>query len=165
MLVSKTMRRRFESFPTCRNAILFVISGSKEIGTLGELSVIKELIKNGWEVFKDVADCSKIDLIAARNESLVRIQVKTWSSSEQGFVMVERCKITSGKRITYTKKDVDVIATHVLDRNVTLYVPIEEFGSQKALSIRFEKSKSNTEYRKAEDYFVLIAQLDRAALS
>lgn len=94
----------------------------KACGTIGELAVSRELLKRGWSVFKDITDNSPIDLIAYKQNRFVRIQVKSQYEPVNGAAYL-KLQNANG---TYSSNDVDVIACHVVDRNVTFFVSLKK---------------------------------------
>lgn len=114
---------------------------TKHIGTIGELAVAEELMRRGWEVFTEMGDNSKIDLIANKDGLLRKIQVKTVEFSDCGWVFVRKSKITNGIRIEYLRKDIDLFAIYVMDKDAVAFVPFSKF-KKKSLCLRFEKPRS-----------------------
>ena len=132
---------------------------TKLLGTHGELRVAADLLSRGYHVFTPIADASKSDLIATRDEkSFLRIQVKTMRT-KNGAVsigVVAKGKGNNKNRVyeyRYTKENVDYIAVFVYDRDCVLYIPIEAF-SKNSLNIRFDPTKNNqvAKIRWATDY-------------
>lgn len=56
---------------------------SKEKGNIGEMAVAKDLLRHRWEVFYELGDLSKVDLIIHRKGILLRIQVKFVSAKKE----------------------------------------------------------------------------------
>lgn len=113
-------------------------------GTLGELAVTKDLIADGWDVFVDVGDCSKIDLIALRGSKLVKIQVKT-RDVEFGAASVGLKSSGPGYSYSYTSDDIDYMAMYVPERDMCLYVPMSWFEEhdRKSITIRIDEARNN----------------------
>lgn len=125
---------------------------TKSIGMLGELAVAKQLISLGYEVFQEVGDDSKIDLLVHRMGRFIRVQVKTVSSSSNGIVSVPRWKTTNGRKTFYTIDDIDVMAMYVIDRDVILYTSIGELGDGLGVTIRFDDPKIDVKFLSASDF-------------
>lgn len=47
------------------------------VGTASELIVATDLIKKGFEVFRNLSLCGPVDLIARNGNTMLRVQVKT----------------------------------------------------------------------------------------
>lgn len=75
------------------------MSNTKRIGAIGELAVIQKLLEMNYEIFREISDNSKIDLIACKDGQVVsRIQVKTVSDTSEDVVSIANWKTTSGKK-------------------------------------------------------------------
>ncbi len=119
---------------------------TKVAGTLGELAVAKDLIKQGHEVFMQVGDYSVVDMIALVNKKPVRIQVKTVLESRiKNVANAGATKIRGGKRIKYAADDFDIVAVYVVDRDEVAYVPMSLMLSthSQGITLRFEGSPHN----------------------
>lgn len=71
---------------------------SKTKGSIGELSVLKELYNLGIPAYTEFGDNAKVDIIALDNNHCVKIQVKS-KSPVQG--KVELHKASSGPNYSY----------------------------------------------------------------
>ena len=54
----------------------------KDFGTIGELTVARHLLGQGYSVFSEYGDNSKVDLIALVDNVPIKIQVKSCNSSK-----------------------------------------------------------------------------------
>jgi len=127
-----------------------MLSMTKQVGTLGELAVTKQLVEAGFDVFTSVGDCSKIDLIAAKKNRLIRLQVKTVSHpSESGSVIAQAAKITGRQRVIYQSDDFDFLAVHVLSHAVSAFLPLEKLllRKSKSITLRLSTPLNNQEKR------------------
>ena len=52
-------------------------------GSLGEIAVAKELIKQGYEVYSGLTDNTKYDLLAIKNGKIYRVEVKSTKQPEK----------------------------------------------------------------------------------
>lgn len=94
-------------------------------GTITETKVILKLLELGFNVFTPYGDGSKIDLIIQNNQNqLSKVQVKT--SRIEGGAETFNAYATArvGKKVPYSKNDIDFYATIDSDKNVYL-IPIE----------------------------------------
>jgi len=116
---------------------------SKKKGALGQLAIAADLVSQGFEVFTELGDLSKIDLIAVDSEyRMFKIQVKA-ITSVSGKVEVLATKSGPGYKFKYKSKQVDVFGIYVLDKNIIMYVQAKEVISQrKSLTIRLTKTKN-----------------------
>ncbi len=95
---------------------------SKQKGNLGFSSVLKELHKLGVNVFSEIGDLSKIDLIVEANSKLVKIQVK-YANDKNGVASLSLRKAgPNGYRYTYTPQDIDVFAVYLPELDKVVFV-------------------------------------------
>ena len=140
-----------------------MISKTKQLGTIGELEVAKKLIELGGEVFTNIGDCSKTDLLVMYKGRITRVQVKTCGLDSESVEM-HCAKMTNGKRVRYSKEDIDVIATYCVKKDVILFASIEDFdGKSRALIVRFSESKNGQ--RKGTNSYRNYLSFDRATKS
>ena len=99
-------------------------------GALGEIAVVKDLMSRGYEVFQQMGEGSKVDLIALdKNYSPIKIQAKsTYLKEDQTFSLSVRSN--GGKRndvnrdsSLYSEEQVDVFALYVRDLDEVYYIP------------------------------------------
>ncbi len=117
----------------------------KRKGTIGEGTVILELLRAGIPVFQEFGDLCRVDLIALIGKKPVKIQVKP-TTSKNGVAVLNLRKITLNPRYNYTYQsgDVDVFALVVEDKHQVFYIKAAEALQNKGtLSIRLERAKNN----------------------
>lgn len=93
-------------------------------GNLGEISAIKEFIRQGFEVYKSVSDNSLYDFIAAKDGELFKVEVKSTKTSPRsnGVYKVQLKRVRSNKnenRIHYfdnSRIDILVIYIEIEDK-------------------------------------------------
>ena len=116
----------------------------KQLGSLTELQCMSAFISEGYSVSIPYGDNNRYDFIADINGNLIRIQVKTASSKDNGKSYSFSCKSsrTNGKRTInkkYDKSEIDFFATFI---NGECYlVLVEECSTIKV--IRFEQCANN----------------------
>ena len=98
-------------------------------GNITELKVQLRLLEMGYNVFVPIGDGNKIDLIAIKDGSIDRIQVKTSRMCRNVYIFnaysTSRTRSLNGKKpkVKYTKNDIDYMATF---KNEEFYlIPIE----------------------------------------
>ena len=112
--------------------------GTIEKGYLGQLTVEKALIKNGWNLFKPVLENGKVDLIAEKDNRYIKIQIKTVQTERNSkLIPVRKISHNMGeyKIKYYTKNDIDYFIGVDLETEDLYILPIE-FSSQYKSSIR-----------------------------
>jgi len=114
---------------------------SKIKGTIGELTIARDLQLNGFNVFKELGDLSKIDLIAEKDNKLIKLQVKTLTS-KNGCVTLVSKKSGPNYSFRYKLQDVDIFSVYILDLDLIGYISAKELLSQKTLTLRVIKPKN-----------------------
>lgn len=119
---------------------------SKQKGNIGETAVALDLLKNNYSVFTELGDLSKIDLITIIEGKMIRVQVKSLTTVKD---VVGTSIKSSGPNYSYkyTKSDVDIFAIYVLDKDIILYVSLNDFGTNGGMAIRFKSTKNGQKKR------------------
>jgi Holliday junction resolvase len=116
---------------------------SKQQGTIGELKVAEKLIEKGFYVFKEIGDNAPIDLIAMKDNKLITFQVKS-HYSKNNAVTISLHRSTTQYKVKYNENDFDIFAVYVPDKDVILYIPLEEvYKNESTMKFRFENAKNN----------------------
>ena len=121
------------------------ITDPNKKGAPGEIAVCKELLKLGYDVFVQIGNHSKIDLIVLNGTyKPFKIQIKTVTSSD-GIVevhSVKRC-LNPNYDSTYTIEQVDVFAVYVIDHDSIFYVTAKELlVNGKTSKFRLSKTRN-----------------------
>lgn len=117
---------------------------SKQKGNLGFSAVVKELHKLGLNVFSEIGDYSKIDLIVEYQNKLIKVQVK-YLTEKKNLVMlpVRKCG-PNGYRYHYESSDVDVFAGYLPGLDRVIFVPATEACKNKScFNLAIQKNKLN----------------------
>ena len=85
---------------------------SKLKGNIAFSAVTLALQKAGINVFSEIGDYSKIDLIAEINSVCVKIQIKYSGSDKDKATLRLKKSGPNGYRYTYSEKDVDYFAIY-----------------------------------------------------
>ena len=117
---------------------------SKQKGNIAFSSVVLDLQKHGFNVFTEVGDYSRVDIIAEKNSKLIKIQVK-YAHDEKGYVTLSLVKSgPNGYRYTYTEDDVDWFAIYSPSTEKIAWVSAKEACKQeRTFAIRITPSKNN----------------------
>lgn len=117
---------------------------TKRLGTQGELIVCEDLLRRGFDIYTSIGDYSKIDIIAIKDDQIVRLQVKSVVDSSTGVFSVSASKIANKGRVFYAENDFDYLAACLLDKKIVAYIPLSLLTPRKgqSISIRFEQNKS-----------------------
>ncbi len=128
---------------------------SKLKGNIAQSLVILTLQKQGLNVFSELGDFSKIDLIAELNGILKRIQVK-FIGSDAEFVHINIQKSgPNGYRYTYSMSDVDWFAVYHQKSDKIAWVSMKELSTYSTgINLRLSPSKNNqvVKIRLFDDY-------------
>lgn len=131
---------------------------SKQKGNIGFSAVVLELHKNEFNVFSEIGDFSKVDLIAEKNSKITRIQIKySVSRKDGGCVLSLRKSGPNGYRYTYTENDCDWFAVYNPVKNEIYWISSKEAcKNSRMITSRTEKSKNNQSkgVRNTEDYSI-----------
>jgi hypothetical protein len=118
---------------------------SKQLGAIGVLRVAAKLMSEGYSVFAELGDLSRVDLIVLMNHQPIKIQVKT-RNLKNGRITVDSRKSGPGYRYRYTLDDVDVFAIYIPQQELILFVSVAQILTAKStFAIRVGKSRNNQE--------------------
>lgn len=104
---------------------------SKQKGMIGETKVAAYLMERGYRVFTEMGDLSRIDLIAEKDQKLIRFQVKAYTTY-RGKVEVKNSKSGPNYSFDYDGNDVDVFAVYVNDKDTIFFVNAKQLCEQKS---------------------------------
>jgi hypothetical protein len=116
---------------------------SKQKGNLGFSATLKELHKLGYNVFTEIGDNSRIDMIVEVENKLIKLQVK-YATETNGKVTLKLQKSgPNGYRYTYTTLDIDIFSVYIPSIDKVIFVPAKlALKNTKAFNIRFIESKN-----------------------
>lgn len=116
---------------------------SKLKGNIGEASVILALTKLGYNIFKELGDYSKIDLIAEKDTKLLRIQCKGLTPFD-GKIQVPLTKSGPNYKYTYKESDFDYLGICDLDSGKVAFLSSKILKEdRKTISLRVAPTKNN----------------------
>ena len=120
-------------------------------GKITELDVLSYVIKKGYSVSIPFGDKDRYDQVWDIKGKLYKIQVKTSKPIDniQSGIQFACYTVCNGKKHTYTKEDVDYIAT--IYNNQLYVVPIEECSVEKKLRF-FSKQPNQPHINWAKNY-------------
>ena len=116
----------------------------KQLGNLGEMTIAADLISKGYEVFTELGDNSKVDLIALDEDFKPwKIQVKCLSV-KNNVVTLNRTKSGPNYRFRYQRKHADIYAVYIYELDMICYVPATLLmQNSKSLTIRTNQTENN----------------------
>lgn len=103
-------------------------------GGMGELAVQQKFLSLGCIPFKSTVDGCSVDLVVEWDGKFHKIQIKTTEKVVNGVMkwdIGQHDYSNPGKKISYSKSDVDFFALYCIETNSLCLVPFEEAGSQK----------------------------------
>lgn len=92
-----------------------------KLGSLGEVSVLREFVKLGYEVYSSMTDNTTYDFIVVKNDTVYKVEVKSTSRKpdSNGTYLVElkrvRSNKTENKTYPFDKSKVDILAVYIED--------------------------------------------------
>lgn len=100
-----------------------------EKGYLGSLLVEQKFIENGFNLFKPVLENSKVDLIVEKDNTYIKLQIKTVQVEKDGRKIIPMRKISHNmgeyKIKLYTKEDIDYFIGVDLDAKDLYILPVD----------------------------------------
>lgn len=114
---------------------------TKTKGEIAELSVIKEGLRRGYQVFRPVVDKGKYDVIFERNGKFAKIQIKSaWVCGNRYVVSTKKTRTNRREiKVTrYTKEDFDFAILFIEDHNLFYVLPSKIFVSSLSLTLDIE---------------------------
>lgn len=137
--------------------IAMKLTNPNKKGTLGEIAVCKELLQLGYQVFIELGNDSKVDLIILdENYQTFKIQVKAVESNQDvvAIYSIKSC-LNPKYNSSYTIQQIDIFAIYVIDQNIVFYVSAKELlKNSKVSKFRLSPAKNgqNKNVRFVEDY-------------
>lgn len=117
---------------------------SKQKGNIGFTATVLELQKHQFNVFSEIGDLSRIDLIAEKNNKLVKIQVKYATEKNGTIALYVKKSGPNGYRYTYSNKDVDWFAVYCSTNGYIYWVKADKACENKVtFNLRISPSKNN----------------------
>jgi Holliday junction resolvase-like predicted endonuclease len=118
------------------------------IGKIGELRVSEYLIRNNFEVFFPIKDGGIVDLIATKDNKIIKIQVKTTSFKDKETAVLQlqkqRNHPTKGTYYhIYTPDEIDFFALWIDDENKIAWINCNEAYGQTIFTLRKSVPKNN----------------------
>lgn len=109
----------------------------KTKGNIGETAAALFLMKRGYEVFTELGDSSKIDLIVPYNGRCITIQVKAVVSSDGVRFKSKLRSSGPGYSYTYTSDDVDILCVYELTSETITWIAVTELETISRLSVTY----------------------------
>lgn len=118
---------------------------SKQKGNIGQTATILSLQKQRWNVFLEMGDYSKIDIIAEKEGRLVKIQVKYCKYHEERgiYILPMRKSGPNGYRYNYQDIDFDVFAVYLPDTFEVIFIHKNEIDSISSFTLRKNQARNN----------------------
>lgn len=116
---------------------------SKLKGNIGQNAVVLALSKCGFNIFSELGDLSKIDLIVELNQKLIKIQVKA-ATPKNGVISLYLKKSGPNYQFKYHQDDCDFFAlVNLLTFEVALINSKILLSHDTSLILRLEKTINN----------------------
>lgn len=115
---------------------------SKIKGNSGQFAIAKELSRNGYSVFTEEGDISKIDIIAEKNSKLIRIQCKA-VTEKNGKIDVKFSKSGPNYNFAYTSDMFDYFGIYDLTNDKCYFIPSTLINEKSHIALRTKPTKNN----------------------
>ena len=112
----------------------------KHRGEWAEAQFVADALKNGFEIFTPIGDCSSIDFVIFHDGKPIRIQCKATWTNLKGKSKWNIGKGSSAKK-RYTDHDVDFLALYDGNIQCWRFVRPSETNGQKTFRIPQEETK------------------------
>ena len=116
---------------------------AKTKGNIGEMTIAKDLMLQNYAVFYELGDNSRIGLIAVKDDKLIKIQVKAYTSINGEYIEVRGTKSGPNYQFKYASTDINVFAIYMLDLDKIFYLSSKFLNEQNTITIRFKPSKNS----------------------
>jgi Holliday junction resolvase-like predicted endonuclease len=104
------------------------------ISSTGEAKVVYELTSKGYHIFNQVTGKAPFDLIAYKDDKLIRVSVKTvsvknkWGSYEAQLRRIRSNK-TSNTIHLFDKNECDILAIYIFPEDLVFYINPKDLSS------------------------------------
>jgi len=117
---------------------------TKQKGNLGFSSTLKEIHKLGYNVFSEIGDNSRIDLLVEVKNKIIKLQIK-YATEKTGTVELKVSKSgPNGYQYKYSELDIDFFSVYLPKLDKIIFVPAKlACQNKQSFKIRFQKSKNN----------------------
>ncbi len=120
---------------------------SKQKGNLGFSATIKELHRLGINVFSEIGDLSRIDIIAEVEKTLLTIQVKYATEKKSSVELPLRKCGPNGYKYVYDSSDVDIFSVYLPIKDKVIFIPSSLACKNKSsFIIRFEDTQHKNQF-------------------
>ncbi len=130
---------------------------TKRSGEVSEAAFLHKAVGLGFKVTKPWGDSERYDFVVDAGGRFWRVQIKCTAAMHAGGYHIQPIHSVYGERkVVYTEAEIDVLAAHIVPRDVWYVVPVQAIAAGTSLRLypdggceraRFEK------YREAWDFF------------
>lgn len=113
-------------------------------GTIGEVTVLLEFIKQGYEVYKPFTENTEYDLIVAKDGKIMTVEIKSTKTNKNkhGSYKIQLKKVRSNKssnKITnFDNSKIDILAVHIEKEDTVLIFDAKTILAKTELSIKIK---------------------------
>ena len=132
---------------------------TRKISYLSEQSAIIKLLSLDFSVYKPILDSSKADLIAIKNNKIIKFQVKTAGYSHRFNyfeTQLSSRKHKIGKkdlRVRYSANDIDYFIIKISGLFKFYVIPIEDAIKEKSSNTRFFPNRKKVQHKTKANVF------------
>lgn len=110
-----------------------------KIGNLGELSVAKELAKQGYEIYAPMGDNATYDLLIAKDGIVSRVEVKSTSTIRGAGYVVQIKKVRANKNqnaiTNFDNTHIDILAVYIVPEDRVILFDAKEVTVKSTLTV------------------------------
>lgn len=116
------------------------------ISNLGELKVATELAQQNYSIFVNWGGKASCDLIAIKENEIIRVQVKSTTTRNKYGVWVVQLKTVRSNKTQNTIKNFDastcdLLAIYIAPEDRVLLLPAQQYNGKSIASIKPRKDK------------------------
>ena len=129
-------------------------------GAVGLIEVIRDLTKQGYECFTPIHDYSAVDLMALKNNKVLRLQVK-YREATNGIIEVSFSSVVNKKKVPVDLNAFDGWAIYCPDVDKVVYVNKDEVNiSAKGFYFRLTNSTKKANIKNKRRVYTEFGRVD-----
>jgi len=132
---------------------------TNEKGNIGQIEVIRDLAKLGYEIFLPMHDYSAVDLIAMKDSKIYRLQIK-YRTLNRGMIDIQFSTTINGKKVPINFELIDGWAVYCPEIDSVVYVGKDDVDMEKR-TFSFRLTSGGNQVNKNKDRRKVYTELGR----